>query len=223
MKTLNDVLLTQLTNQLRSAYRKYKTTMYYDNYGLIQKMELTDFERHPTIFDVEYNINEFFIELAKIILDEDEFEKLTVYICDKIDVVSFPKHVMEDDKKTRKVIRNFHLKNFNMDRLHYFIDLPIIGHIIGVLWILRCGYLLDDKLYKNCYGNRLNHNLLDNLKNRKSEYYQNDCNDFTPFLFIPYYQNYQSWRDNGLESVNSLLDSEKKRYNDFARLEGIFP
>ena len=206
----DEIVFAQLTNQLRNAYKKCKTTIYYDNYSSIQRLEFANFERNPKIFDDGYDeIGEIFPELAKIIFDDEEFEKLTDFICDKIDVIAFPKHVMESGEN-KEIIRNFHLKNFDMDRLHYFIDLPIIGHIIGVLWILRCGYLLDDKLYKNCYGNRLNTYLLDNLKNKKSDYYlKNDCSDFTPFLFVPYYQNYQSWRDNGLESVNKLLGDKK--------------
>ena len=207
--TIKEDLLIQLTNQLRSAYRKYKTFIFYDSYSPIQRIELSNFERNPQIYDVGYEIEEFFPKLAKIILDEKEFEGLTDFICENIDVISFPKRVAES-KKAKEVIRNFHLKNFKMDRLHYFIDLPIVGHILGVLWILRCGYLLDDKLYKNCYGNRLNKHLLENLKNKRSDYYINkNCSDFTPFLFVPYYQNYQSWRDNGLESVNNLLDNDK--------------
>jgi len=209
MKTTDEIILNQLINQLRSAYRKCKTTIYYDSYSSIQRLELANFERSPQIFDDEYEIEAFFIELAKIIMDEDNFNKLVDFICDKIDVIAFPKHMVEEEK-AKEVIRNFHLNNFKMDRLHYFIDLPIIGHIIGVLWILRCGYLLDDKLYKNCYGNRLNQYLLDKLRNKKSDYYiANDCMEFSPFLFNPYYQNYQSWRDNGLESVNKLLDDKK--------------
>ena len=208
--TIQEDILTQLTNQLRGAYRKYKTFIYYDSYSSIQRMELSNFERNPTINDMGYEIEEFFPKLAKILLNEEDFEELSDFICDKISVISYPKHVAESDNKNKEVIRNFHLKNFNMDRLHYFIDLPIIGHILGVLWILRCGYLLDDKLYKNCYGNRLNNHLLDILKNKRSEYYiDKNCSDFTPFLFVPYYQNYQSWRDNGLESVNNLLDNDK--------------
>lgn len=210
MTKLDETILIELTNQLKSAYRKYKTFIYYDGYSSIQRMELSNFERCPKIFDEEYGINQFFIELAKTILDAEKFDDLVDFICDKIDVITFPKHVKETNTKSKEVIRNFHLKNFDMDRLHYFIDLPIIGQILGVLWILRCGYLLDDKLYKNCYGNRLNKNLLGNLKNKRSDYYINrKCSDFTPFLFVPYYQNYESWRDNGLESVNNLLDDEK--------------
>ena len=209
MKTTDEIILNQLINQLRSAYRKCKTTIYYDSYSSIQRLELANFERSPQIFDDEYEIEAFFIELAKIIMDEDNFNKLVDFICDEIDVIAFPKHMVEEEK-AKEVIRNFHLNNFKMDRLHYFIDLPILGHIIGVLWILRCGYLLDDKLYKNCYGNRLNQYLLDKLRNKKSDYYiANDCMEFSPFLFNPYYQNYQSWRDNGLESVNKLLDDKK--------------
>ena len=209
MKTTEDIIQDKLTNQLKSAYRKCKTTLYYDSYGSIQRMDFANFEREPLIFETEYKMEDFFKELARIIMHEDEFEKLVDFICDKIDVIAFPKHMAEEEK-AKEVIRNFHLKNFKMDRLHYFIDLPIIGHILGVLWILRCGYLLDDKLYKNCYGNRLNKYLLERLRNKKSDYYvANDCMEFSPFLFNPYYQNYQSWRDNGLESVNKLLDDKK--------------
>ena len=207
--TIQEDLLIQLTNQLRSAYRKYKTFVYYDSYSSIQRAELSNFERNPTIYDEGFEIEKFFPKLASIIIDDEGFDELCDFICDNIDVISYPKRVAES-KKSKEVIRNFHLKNFNMDRLYYFIELPVIGHILGVLWILRCGYLLDDKLYKNCYGNRLNKHLLDNLKNKRSDYYINkDCSDFTPFLFVPYYQNYQSWRDNGLESVDNLLDNDK--------------
>ena len=207
--TIQEDILIQLTNQLRSAYRKYKTFIYYDSYSSIQRANLSNFERNPTIYDVGYEIDEFFPQLAKIIIDEDDFEELTDHICDNIGIISYPKRVAEP-KMNKEVIRNFHLNNFNMDRLYYFIELPVVGQILGVLWILRCGYLLDDKMYKNCYGNRLNKHLLDNLKNRRSDYYvKKDCSDFTPFLFVPYYQNYQSWRDNGLDSVNNLLDNDK--------------
>ena len=209
MTSTEEIILNQLTNQLMSAYRKYKSFIYYDSYSLIQRMELSNFERNPIIYEDEYEINDFFDELANIIIDEERFNEFTDFICDEINVITFPKHA-KGENKTKKVIRNFPLENFNMDKLHYFIDLPIVGHIIGVLWILRCGYLLDDKLYKNCYGNRLNKHLMDKLKNRNSDYHiDNDCFDFTTFLFVPYINNYQSWRDNGLNSVNKILADGK--------------
>lgn len=205
---IQEEIQIQLTNQLKSAYRKYKSFVYYDSYSQIQKIELSNFERNPKIIDKEFEIEEFFQILAKIISDEKTFDEMTDLICDEIDVIAYPKHAVESEQN-KKVIRNFNFENLNMDKLHFFIDLPIVGQILGVLWILRCGYLLDDKLYSNCYGNRLNKHLLENLKDRKSEYYDNDCSDFTPFLFIPYFKNYQSWRDNALGSVENLLDNKK--------------
>ena len=76
MKTTDEIILNQLINQLRSAYRKCKTTIYYDSYSSIQRLELANFERSPQIFDNEYEIEAFFIELAKIIMDEKNFNKL---------------------------------------------------------------------------------------------------------------------------------------------------
>lgn len=99
-KKPDEIVLIQLTNQLKNAYRKCKTTIYYDNYSSIQRLEFANFERNPKIFDDGYDeIGQIFPELAKIIFDENEFEKLTDFICDNIDVISFPKHVKESEKK----------------------------------------------------------------------------------------------------------------------------
>ena len=44
-------------------------------------------------YEIEYEIDDFFPDLAKIILDEEEFEMLCDYICDDIDVISYPRRV----------------------------------------------------------------------------------------------------------------------------------
>lgn len=201
----------QITNQLKSAYRKYKTTIYYDSYSAIQRLNLSKFESNPKINENEYEMDKIFEELAQIIVDKDKFKQLTEDICNEIDVIAFPKEMKNNtNEDDNNIIRNFHVKTEKIERLYYFIDLPVIGQILGVLWILRCGYLLDDKLYKNCYGNRLNKYLLEKLKNKNSDYYIKDnCYEFTPFLFTPYFKNYESWRDDGLEKVNNLLEHDQ--------------
>ena len=71
------------------------------------------------------------------------------------------------------------------------------------------GYVLDDRLYKNCYGNRLNKHLLKSFKENDIWHNWHFSNKFDPFLFEPYYKNYQSWRDNALDSVKNLLENDK--------------
>ena len=198
-----------LINQLKSAYRKYKTQIYYDNHSTIQRLQLAEFEKNmfsnlsnneSTFFDEE-KINKFFKDLAKKVMNNDFKE-----FFDDVGIIAFPKKMESDDSK---VISNYNESSSFIKQIHYFIDLPVEAHILGVLWILRCGYVLDDRLYKNCYGNRLNKHLIDSFKERNIWENWNFSNKFSPFLFEPYYKNYQSWRDNALDSVKNLLDNDK--------------
>ena len=144
----------------------------------------------------EERLDQFFEELAKKVISDN----LNEFI-DKVDVISLPKKMQSNKDSDSKIFTNFSPDNFSVDKIHYFLDLPIEGHILGVLWILRCGYILDDKLYKNCYSNRINNKILNKLKND-----QKDC---STFLFYPYFKNYESWRDNGLDEVTNILNKEQ--------------
>ena len=198
-----------LTNQLKSAYRKYKTHIYYDNYSAIQRCQLADFEREmfsnlsnevSSFFD-EDKINNFFVNLSRKVLNDDLDEFL-----EDLNVIAFPKKMKSIESK---VISNYDEASTDIGQIHYFIDLSVEAQILGVLWILRCGYVLDDRLYKNCYGNRLNKHLLKSFKENDIWHNWHFSNKFSPFLFEPYYKNYQSWRDNALDSVKNLLENDK--------------
>lgn len=61
----NEIIIQQLTNQLKSAYRKYKTAIYYDSYSSIQRLKLSEFESNPKLAGKNYDIENIFEELAK--------------------------------------------------------------------------------------------------------------------------------------------------------------
>ncbi|MBQ4170246.1 MAG: hypothetical protein II614_01415, partial [Ruminococcus sp.] len=80
-----------------------------------------------------------------------------------------------------------------LERAQYFISMPVIGHILGALWVLALGIYLDDqsdpdkmKMYEHSYGNRLRKNLRDGETGRIT---------YSPYLFEPYFSQYESWRD----------------------------
>lgn len=201
----HELEIDNLKKQLQSAYRKYKNHIYYDNHSAIQRLELAHFEfdnfrNDDSNANFNSNVDSFFHKFAESLLND--FDKVTDEFLKNINVISFPKTFLDSDNNN-EFISNFNETCYDVNRIHYFIDLPVEGHILGVLWILRCGYLLDDKLYDHCYGNRLNDTILSNLKENPDEL------EMTPFLFKPYYKNYQSWRDNGLNSVNSILSNNK--------------
>lgn len=198
---------SDLSYQLKCAYRKYKTHVYYDNYSQIQRYDLADFEfsNFSDESDKDFsqdNFDKYFEDLANELINN--FDIIIEDILNNINVISFPKTLINDDKidSINNMISNYYPPKDKVTKIHYFIDLPIEGHILGVLWILRLGYILDDKLYDHCYGNRINKSVLENLKKNKSS-------NFSPFLFEPYYKNYQSWRDKGLSGVYSLLKNNQ--------------
>lgn len=94
-----------------------------------------------------------------------------------------------------------------IEKLNYFIDLDVTSHILGTLWILRSGWVLDHRLHKNCHGNRINKEILTRIESyeREGEKYS----ESTPFLFEPYFKRYQIWRDKGLDTVEKLLEKEE--------------
>ena len=196
--------------QLKSAYRKYKTDVYYNKFSAIQRAELAEFEINK-FCNAEGVVNEdcannYFEKITKRLLNDQDlfFEELL----SKIGIMAFPKKMkdikVKNCEESKTIISNFSKESFDVERLYYFISLPVEAHILGILWILREGYILDDVLYKNCYGNRINKLVLEKIKKGevKGEYYS----EFNTFLFEPYFEKYQSWRDKGLTNAEKLIE-----------------
>ena len=84
----------------------------------------------------------------------------------------------DSDKKQGTLIpnsRNAREIRFNKDGVQTFIDMPVEGHILGVVWIMLIGWQLD-KEYTNCYGNRIREKLYNELSGNVT---------FSPYLFEP--------------------------------------
>lgn len=94
-----------------------------------------------------------------------------------------------------------------MEKAQYFIDLPVGGHLLGTLWVLTVGAQLDNRndpdnllMYEHSYGNRLRKSL-----------YNADSEDITysPYLFEPYFSQYESWRDTALSYAKDRLNNKQ--------------
>lgn len=72
-------------------------------------------------------------------------------------------------------------------------------HVLSTLWMLEVGHLLDAKLTKCAYGNRL----------RRTQ----DGKGINPLslgCFKPYLKPFRDWRDKGIEAMRSALEADKK-------------
>lgn len=98
-------------------------------------------------------------------------------------------------------------KNFNITPEFRIVgDFPVDTHVISALWINMIGHKFDAKLDVSCYGARLKRVHSDELSTMESE---------PPFhissigSFIPYFQPYQKWRNDGLRAIRYELEKDR--------------
>lgn len=107
-----------------------------------------------------------------------------------------PKALKNNDQCS-DVITNFNpTDTIEVDKYQAFIDMNVEGHIMGMLWLFQIGWKLDKEL-PCCYGNRIR----SKLRNEFSEQIT-----FSPYLFEPYFEKYESWRDTALQLAETHLN-----------------
>ena len=190
----------ELEEQIRIAYKKLKASAYFDKTLLPLRDRIVAFEGP----DASTKLSDLYANLKS-----EDCKKWEIYkanILNKIDVLVFPKKLM-DWSEENQIIFNTDCEPIQLEKAQYFIDLPVEGHILGVLWILSVGLSLDDRndpdnmlMYEHSYGNRLRKTLV-NPKSKNITY--------SPNLFEAYFSQYESWRDKALEYAKSRLDDKQ--------------
>lgn len=142
-------------------------------------------------------LQKLFIKISKALNDENAFKDLTEKIYKNIGVVSLPKKLVENDND---IIINAFSDDIEIAELQHYIDLPVVGHILGVLWIMLLGYRIDKEFYEHSYGNRIRRNLYNELSKETT---------YSPYLFEPYFEQYESWRDRALSEAQKHMDNNQ--------------
>lgn len=190
MKNIDSKSLAEL---LAKAYKKLKSSIYFDKTQLILRDRIVDFE--SSIKNLDY----YFKELATQIIDKNKFQKLEKEILQSIAVISFPKE-FDQNSDCSNIITNGGLKELKIEELQYFIDMDVQGHILGVLWLMLIGYRIDKKIYEHSYGNRIRKTLYNEFSNEPT---------YSPYLFQPYFEQYESWRDTAMEKALKHLKNNQ--------------
>jgi hypothetical protein len=179
---------------LDKAYRKLKGSVYLNKSLPYIRSSIAKFENEK--FDDKM------AEILDAINDVDKWVNFELDILKSIKAFTFPKKIHEENSDVlgANIISNICAKKVKVEKYNNFIDLPIEGHIISVLWILLVGYNIDKGLEKNCFGNRLRDNLV---------LFDNNISD-SPHLFKYYYDQYKSWRNKGLACAKRVLNEENK-------------
>ena len=167
---------------IKKAYKKLKSNLYYDKTMSITRDILVDYEMNGNIED---SLKDLFIKFSSEKSRHDMFKD----ILESISFFAYPKNFIDDKKD---IIRNYILDGVNIKDVQYFIDMDIRGHILGVLWLMLIGYRVDKDIYEHSYGNRIRKKLYNEFSGEIT---------YSPYLFEPYFQQYEGWRDNALDEA----------------------
>ena len=178
-------------NIVRKAYKKLKANVYHDKTMPLLRHALMKFEkRYGDILD------EYLDDIGRWLENRDEFQDKIRCILEEIDCIPLPKTFEKNTNiKNESIIVNYEVDDYKVDKIQYYIDMPVVGHILGVLWIMLIGRHLDEKMYKHIYGNRISKYIANNHK---------EYNEST-YLFEPYFIQYESWRDKGLDCAEKVI------------------
>ncbi|AFP32790.1 hypothetical protein [Marinobacter sp. BSs20148] len=111
-------------------------------------------------------------------------------------------HFSKPERAVESLFKNFDI----IPEFRIVGDFPVNTHIISALWINMVGHKFDEKLDKCCYGARLK-------RIRNDAFFSAD--DDEPFhissigSFVPYFQPYQKWRNDGLNAIRDELERDR--------------
>ncbi len=190
--------MLSLEERIKIAYKKLKASVYFDKTQLPLRDRITTYE--------DNTINDKLDHMAAILsAPEDEWEAYKSGFIRSVAAFVFPKALAPIPQDM--VIFNSDSTPIKLEKPQYFIDLAVEGHILSVLWVLSVGMELDknceddyDGMYEHSYGNRLKKNLIND---------ESEDITYSPGLFEPYFSQYESWRDYGLERARERLNDKQ--------------
>ncbi|MGL5124944.1 MAG: reverse transcriptase domain-containing protein [Fusobacteriaceae bacterium] len=192
--------------ELERAYLELKKLIFYENNVLLHlKMQIADFEDENQFLN-EDERDKFFKNFSSRLNKKDEFKDLIKQInfkkvMKKLEEKSKEKSISEilngDSKDKLEDIKKIISQDGNNPEIlyNYIIDCPIELHIISVLWIFKEGYKLDKEIKKYSYGYRLNLN--------------DDEEVISGNIFKRYAQQYQLWKNNGIERAKGIIEEDE--------------
>ena len=194
---MEDSKISPLGEWIRKAYKKFKSNAYFDRTNAPVRESVIHFESSAD-WSSPPNMENHFQKIENALSGDDttwmDFQKS---ILNNTMVYCYPKKLREKDRDQFYTTAKH--GSVCVEELQYMINLPIEGHILGTLWILLFGYQIDQKLYEHTYGNRIRKTLHNELTKTPT---------YSPHLFEPYFQQYQSWRDRALEDAQKCIQQD---------------
>lgn len=183
---------------LLGAYKKLKSYYHYNKNFVFMKQKIAKLE-----YDFQHMEHTIDI-LAQILASPNEANN-NILINDWIKRISFyvmPKSFINSEESNDLFVTGDLKENKTMNKVNFFIDLPIELHLLETLWTVLLGKLVFEKdlISPESYGNCIDNYVLYNSQ----EDYLSSINFSKNKLFKIYFPQYCKWKNDAIKKVETL-------------------
>lgn len=194
MSIINEYLSLE---DVKNAYRKVKSIAYFDKTYSNLKKRIIEFEflNQNNGISIEDKINELYINVNKRLENGDSKVSLS------IKTKSIHTNEKVEDNEIDLIYNNNEndLYLYSTDDLQAFIILDLEDYIISMAWTMSVGSEIDKSFDKNVYGNRIKTSHINNNSLMKK----------SPYLMMPYFEQYQSWQNNAFDIAKTHFEQKE--------------
>lgn len=189
-------------SEFERAYKKLKASVYYEKASVVLCRKLAEYEASPSFIEQLGKLEDTLKNA-----NDKSWKEYVGTLVGQIGFFAFPKKMKDvtdarwdQEEKTPKCIYNYSPSSSEIRECQFFIDMPVEAHLLGVLWVMRIGVYLDEKLSDDVYGNRV----------RRAKDSKSRVDDSTPYLFKPYFGQYRKWRDKAIEVAERAANDDSQ-------------
>jgi hypothetical protein len=185
---------------LIGCYRKYKSYVFYSSGMDFKKKEIAEFESDPVSFDKKIE------DLQRALVSEDKtyFARLFRQISYQV----LPKLSSGKQDRNSLIISNEESDQLTIDKVNFFIELPVELSILDVLWTLLFAKLSSsgfDEINQFSYANLID----DGVFLGEGPEFLETINFQTYKLFRPYFKNYVLWKNRAIDCAENNYENQE--------------
>lgn len=201
---------------LSGAYKKIKSYYHYNKNFVFMKKKIAEME-----YDYE-KMSHIIDKLAQILAFPNEassIESVNGWI-DTINFYVMPKAFVKNEDSNNLFITGNLKENKAMNKVNFFIDMPIELHLLDTLWTVLLGKFVFEKglILPVCYGNCIDNYVLYN----KQDDYLSSINFRKNKLFKIYFPQYCKWKNDAIKKIEIMNHSKKSQVMFSLDIKGFY-
>ncbi len=189
---------------LLGAYKKTKSYYHYNKNFVFMKQKIAELE-----YDNE-QLNQTLEKLANILAapNNPENENILEEWLNKVDFYVMPKAFVSGNESSNLFVTSDLKESKAVNKVNFFIDLPIEMYLLDTLWTVLLGKLVFEKniIGPESYGNSINNYVLYN----REEDFLSSINFSKNNLFKIYFPQYCNWKNDAISTIESYCNTKSQ-------------